>query len=53
MSADVLFVSSEFDVFAPKPVETSILESIGVEYKPIAPIDQSDLEFKIPSDHDT
>jgi hypothetical protein len=53
MSANVLSVSSKFDVFAPKPVQTSILETTEVEYKPIAPIVQTDLEFSIPSDHDT
>jgi hypothetical protein len=53
MSASILSVSSEFDVFAPKPVQTSILETTEVEYKPIVPITQSDLEFNIPSYHDT
>jgi hypothetical protein len=53
MSANVLSVSSKFDVFAPKPVQTSILETTEVEYKPLAPVDQTDLEFSIPSDHDT
>jgi hypothetical protein len=53
MSAEALSISTEFDVFTPKPVQTSILETTEVEYKPIASIAQSDLEFLIPSDHDT
>jgi hypothetical protein len=53
MSANVLSVSSEFDIFSSKPVQTSVLETTEVEYKPIAPITQSDLEFNIPADHDT
>jgi hypothetical protein len=53
MSANVLSVSSELDVFAPKTEQNSILESTEVEYKPIAPMDQTVLEFNIPSDHDT
>jgi len=50
---DLAFVSSEFDIFALKPVQLAIQESIVVHYKPIASIDQSDLEFLIPADYDT
>jgi len=43
---DVLqLVSSEFDVFIRKPVEHAVLATDVVIYKPIAPIEQSDLEF--------
>jgi hypothetical protein len=52
MSVNVLSVSSKFDVFAPKPVQTTILETTEMEYKPLAPMDQTDLEFSIPSDYD-
>jgi len=45
---DLAFVSSEFDIFAPKPVQHAIQETNVVVYKPIASIDQSDLEFLIP-----
>jgi hypothetical protein len=48
---DLAFVSSEFDIFAPKPVQHAIQET-NVVYKPIAPIDQSDLEFLIPANFD-
>jgi len=50
---DLVFVSSEFDVFDRKPVPHAIHESNVVVYKPIASIDQSDLEFLIPADYDT
>ena len=48
-----MFVISEFDIFARKPVQESILETLGVFYKPIASVDQSDLEFLIPADSET
>jgi hypothetical protein len=47
------FVSSEFDIFASKPVKESVLETTEVVYKPIASVDQSDLEFLIPADNET
>ena len=50
---DLAFVSSEFDIFAPKPVQLAIQDTKGVHFKPIASIDQSDLEFLIPADYDT
>jgi len=46
-------LSSEFDIFAPKPVQASVIETTEVCYKPIASVDQSDLEFLIPSNSDT
>jgi hypothetical protein len=45
-------VSSEFDIFAPKPVQHAIQKTNVVVYKPIAPIVQSDQEFLIPADSD-
>jgi len=53
MSAEPLFVSNEFDIFARKPVETWILETTATAYKPIALVDQSDLKFPIPADSET
>jgi len=50
---DLAFVSSEFDIFAPKPVQQAIQETNFVHYKPIESVDQSDLEFLIPADYDT
>jgi hypothetical protein len=46
-------VSSEFDIFARKSVQTAIRETDVEHNKPIASVDQSDLEFSIPVNHDT
>ena len=43
-----LFVSSDFDIFAHKPIQTSVLETIETIFKAVAPVEQSDLEFLIP-----
>jgi hypothetical protein len=47
------FVSTEFDVFAQKPVQEAVLDKTETSYKPIASVDMSDLEFVIPGDNDT
>jgi hypothetical protein len=47
------FVSSKFDIFAAKPIQESVLETAEVVYNPIASVDQSDLEFLIPTDNET
>ena len=47
-----VFVSSEFDIFAHKPIQSSVLETIETVYKPVAPVEQRDLEFLIPADND-
>jgi len=52
-AAEILTVNSEFDIFAHKPIQTSILETVETVYKPIARVEQSDLEFLIPADTDT
>ena len=46
-------LSSEFDLFAPRPIQTSVVETTEVRYKPIPSVEQSDLEFLIPADIDT
>ena len=51
MSAETM--SSEFDIFAPRPVQSSVLETTEVTYKPIASVDNSDLQFLVPADNDT
>ena len=53
MAADVVSASTEFDLFATRPVHSLTIETIEIAYKPIASLDQSDLEFLIPADHDT
>ena len=42
---------SEFDMFAKKPVQSAVLGTRVSQYKPIAPVDQSDIEFIIPGDN--
>jgi len=51
-TAEVATISSDFDIFAHKPVQTCLLGTIETAYKPIAPVDQNDLEFLIPADKD-
>jgi hypothetical protein len=46
-------VSTEFYVFAEKPVQEAVQETVEVTYKPIVTIDQTDLEFNIPADDET
>jgi len=54
LKKDVLqLVSSEFDVFTRKPVEHAVQATDVVIYKSIAPIEQIDLVFLIPTDFDT
>jgi len=54
MSAEeISSVFSEFDIFAPSPIQRSVLGTIETAYKPSAPVGQSDLEFFIPADNDT
>jgi hypothetical protein len=48
-----IYISSEFDLFAKKPVQRSTLDTTEVAYKPLAPVDQNYLEFVIPADPDT
>jgi hypothetical protein len=51
MSAET--ASSELDIFGPKPVQSAILGTTQVTYKPTAGVEPSDLEFVVPSDNDT
>ena len=51
-AAEITSISSEFDIFAHKPVETSVLGTIGTPYESIALVDLNDLEFLIPADKD-
>ena len=46
-------MSTDFDIFASKPTQSSILGTVETRYKPIAPVDQSDLEFVIPGDNES
>ena len=51
MTAEALSVSSEFDIFAQTPVQTSVQETIENIFRTIASVDQSDLEFLIPAEN--
>jgi len=51
-AAEIASISSEFDIFVHKPVQTPVLGTIETAYKPIAPVDQNVLEFLIPADKD-
>ena len=53
MIAVLSFVVTEFDIFAPKPIQSGVDGTIDTIYKPIASVDQSDLEFLIPADSDS
>jgi len=44
---------TEFDIFVRKPKQSSTLETNETIYRPIASVDQTDLEFVIPGDSDT
>ena len=44
--------STEFDISATRPVQTSTLETTETAYKTISSLDQSDLEFLTLADHD-
>jgi len=53
MSEDIEFISSEFDIFVKKPIQSAILDNHVVRYKTIATVDQNDLEFLVPGDNET
>jgi len=46
-------LSYEFDICSPRPIQTSVVSTTEVTYKPIASVERSDLEFLISDDNDT
>ena len=44
------FVGTEFDIFNHKARQSVVLETTETIYRPIASIDQTDIEFLIPGD---
>jgi hypothetical protein len=50
---EIASVSSEFEIFAHRPIQTSVLGTVEIVYKPITPVYRNDLDFLIPSDSDT
>jgi len=51
--SEVTSISSEFLIFLHRPIQTAVLGTVGTVYKPIAPVEQNDMEFLIPGDNDT
>jgi len=47
------YMGTEFDIFAPKPRQIAVEGTFETIYKPIASIDQTDIEFLIPGDSET
>jgi hypothetical protein len=41
-ATEIASVSSEFDIFAHRPNQSSVLGTIETAYKPFAPVDQND-----------
>ena len=52
-AAEAFSVRSEFDIFAHKPVQILVHETVETIYRAIASVDHSDLEFMFPVDNDT
>ena len=48
-----LSLISEFNIFAPGLIQTSVVETTEVTYMPIASVEQRELQFLIPADSDT
>jgi hypothetical protein len=53
MSVEMASVNIEFEIFVKKTVQEAVQETVELTYKPIATIDQTDLEFNIPADDET
>ena len=53
MTTAVSYVGTEFDIFAPKPIQSAVLDTTDTVYKPLASLNQDDLEFLIPADPET
>ena len=53
MAEEQSFVVTEFDIFGRKPKQSSTVETNETIYRPIASVDQTDIEFVIPGDSDT
>jgi hypothetical protein len=47
------FLGTEFDIFGRKPKQINTVETKETIYRPIASVDQADIEFVIPGDSDT
>jgi intein-encoded DNA endonuclease-like protein len=50
--ANVVCASSEFDVFADRPVQTSTVRTVEIVHNPNTGVDQRDIEFTLPGDEE-
>ena len=48
--AEIALASSEFEIYVPRPIETTLRGSVETVYKPLAPVEQNDLECVITGD---
>jgi hypothetical protein len=53
LDAEVASVSSEFDIFVHRPIQTALLGNVETVYKSVALWSKNDLEFVMPGDSDT
>ena len=53
MAEEKSYVVAEFDIFVRKPKQSSTVETNETIYRPIASVDQTDIDFAIPGDSDT
>jgi len=50
--SEVTSISSEFDIFMYRPIQTAVLGCVEAVYKLLAPVEQNDLEFLISANRD-
>ena len=53
MSEEPSYVGTEFHIYVRKPKQSSTVQTNETIYRPIASVDQTDIEFVIPGDSDT
>ena len=51
--SEVKSISSQFHIFMHRHIQTAVLGTVKTVYKPLAPVEQNELEFLIPGDTDT
>ena len=51
--SEVTSINSQFYILMHRHIETPVLGLVEKVYKPLAPVDQNELEFFIPWDSDT
>ena len=53
MSANIVSVIFEFDIVPSYPIRSALADTTGVKYKPIASVDQNEIEFLNHANYDT